>query len=162
MSFGFEPERVYFAGQLEGPISQLLDAATQAWPETEKAEALLLEAQRLAPKALPVFFSLYKFYFYKGELEHAEHTVLEALATAALIGGFPTDWRVQSVESASWAQHDSPAHFYLFSLKALAFIRLRRGDRSTCIGILTKLMELDPADTVGSSVIATMAACITH
>ncbi len=162
MSYGLEPERVYFAGTLEGPIGELLGAATQAWSETETAEAYLLEAQRQAPTALPVYFSLYKFYFYKGELESAEKTVCKALETAALLGGFAVDWRAHTVDSAPWSQHDSPAHFYLFSLKALAFIRLRRSDQTTCSAILSKLVELDPADTVGSGVIAAMAEGVSH
>ena len=162
MALSFEQERVYFAGTLEGPIGELLNAASLAWSETEKAEALLLEAHERAPTALPVYFSLYKFYFYKGELKRAEETICKALEIAALIGGFAVDWHANTLASAPWSQYDSPAHFYLFSLKALAFIRLRCGDQSTCSEILSKLFELDPADTVGGGVIATMAACISH
>ena len=48
-------------------------------------------------------------------------------------------------------------HFYLFSLKALAFIRLRRGDREGCERLLAKLGELDHNDSVGASVIRAFA-----
>ena len=162
MILGDDQERVYFAGNLDSPVGALLDQANEFWAETEKAEAFLLEAQKLAPTALPVYFSLYKFYFYKGDLEKAEITVMGALKTASALGGFAEDWSVQAQDSASWGSHDSPAHFYLFSLKALAFIRLRRGDHETSHAILAKLRILDPQDTIGSGVIATIADSILH
>lgn len=48
-------------------------------------------------------------------------------------------------------------HFYLFTLKALAFIRLRLGRREESLALLGKLRELDPGDSVGSSVIHDLA-----
>lgn len=162
MTLANDHGRVYFAGSLEGPVVDLLNQANEAWAETEKAEAFLIEAQRLAPQALPVYFSMYKFYFYKGQLQQAESTVRSALKTASALGGFNEEWSLQTHESASWAVHDSPAHFYLFSLKALAFIRLRRGDHESCHAILAKLKILDPQDTIGSGVIATIADSILH
>jgi hypothetical protein len=81
-----------------------------------------------------------------------------ALDAAARLGGFSVDWATLNADTADWTRHDSPAHFYLFSLKALAFIRLRRGDQAGCEQILEKLRELDRADTVGASVIGSIAA----
>lgn len=159
---GDDDGRFYFAGSLNGPTGQLLDKAQEAWAETETAESLLLEAQKLAPDALTVYFSLYKFYFYKGKLEHAKKTVRKALKTASTLGGFDEAWADHTQGSACWASHDSPAHFYLFSLKALAFIRLRRGDPQTCHAILAKLRILDPQDTIGAGVIAAIADGILH
>jgi hypothetical protein len=52
---------------------------------------------------------------------------------------------------------DGPQHFYLFTLKALAFIRLRLGRPGESLALLNKLSELDPGDSVGSSVIRDLA-----
>jgi tetratricopeptide (TPR) repeat protein len=129
-----------------------------AYADTARAESLLERAQREAPDALPVYFSLYKFYFYKGKLDQAEKSARMALDAAARLGGFSVDWDALNADTVDWTRHDSPAHFYLFSLKALAFIRLRRGDQPGCEQILEKLRELDRADTVGASVIGSIAA----
>ncbi len=53
---------------------------------------------------------------------------------------------------------DAPQHFYLFSLKALGFIRLRQQHFDESHAILEKLREIDPQDSVGGSVIAAYAA----
>ena len=89
-------------------------------------------------------------------------TVREALRTAALLGDFEADWTKHELGTAPWSSHDNPAHFYLFSLKALAFIRLRRGDTETCRTLLAKLQLLDPSDTIGSGVIASLMGSLGH
>jgi len=150
--------RAFYAGTLPAKASGLLDEAMSAYADTARAETLLKQAQSEAPDALPVHFSLYKFYFYKGRLEDAERSARLALETAARQGGFPSDFRKLTAETVDWSRHDGPQHFYLFSLKALAFIRLRQGDKEGCELILEKLGELDKADTVGGSVIGSIAA----
>lgn len=152
--------RALYAGTVSPKISGLLDEAMTAYADTARAEALLKQAQREAPDALPVYFSLYKFYFYKGRLAEAESSARLALATAARQGGFSGDFRELSADTVDWSRHDGPQHFYLFSLKALAFIRLRRGDKPGCDRILEKLAEIDHGDSVGASVIGSIAAAI--
>ena len=66
-------------------------------------------------------------------------------------------WQSLQADSADWSDYASPAHFYLFTLKALAFIRLRYGDSDEALRILNKMAELDPRDSVGASVIRTIA-----
>ncbi|MEW6562786.1 MAG: hypothetical protein AB1400_06080 [Pseudomonadota bacterium] len=149
--------RTLFGGGAPPAVAALLEEAMQAYTETERAESLLQQAKTAAPEALPVYFSLYKFYFYKGELGQAEHAVRSALQQAARQGGFGADWHRLLPGSADWSDYASPAHFYLFSLKALAFIRLRRGDDGEATAILDKLAELDPKDSVGASVIRSIA-----
>ncbi len=155
-----EAMRAFYAGDLPERAGGLLEEAMAVYTDTERAETLLKQAQREAPEALPVYFSLYKFYFYKGRLEDAERSALLALEIAARQGGFVNDYRLLTADTVDWNRYDSPQHFYLFSLKALAFIRLRRGQKGDCERILDKLRELDRADTVGSSVIGSMAAGI--
>ena len=81
-----------------------------------------------------------------------------ALVTAAGNGGFAPEWYKQRRDSTNWRDTFAPQHFYLFSLKALAFIRLRRGARKDCMAILEKLAEIDPDDSVGATVIRDIAA----
>lgn len=45
---------------------------------------------------------------------------------------------------------------WLFTLKALAFIHLRRGEREAARGLVTQLLRLDPADHLGASVVETL------
>jgi len=152
-----EASRILFGGNAPPDASALLEKAMQSYGHTDEAERLLWEAHRTSPEALPVYFSLYKFYFYKGDLDNAELAACMALLAAAQQGAFNADWRELTPASADWTRYDSPAHFYLFSLKALAFIRLRQRDRGEALAILAKLAEIDPADSVGASVIRTIA-----
>ncbi|WP_347814511.1 hypothetical protein [Paraburkholderia sp. BL9I2N2] len=46
-----------------------------------------------------------------------------------------------------------PARFWLFTLKALAFIGLRRGERETATQLITQLRQLDPAGHLGFGVV---------
>ena len=145
--------RVLFGGEAPAEVASLLEQAMYSYADGPQAEGLLWQAQRRAPDALPVYFSLYKFYFYKCNLEQAEMAARMALIEAARQGGFDADWQKLDAAAADWADHASPGHFYLFSLKALAFIRLRRGDAAESRAILAKLEDLDPGDSVGASVI---------
>ncbi|MCL4461976.1 MAG: hypothetical protein M1297_09785 [Nitrospirae bacterium] len=54
----------YFGGPLDPEIASLLEDAAIHFSDTKKALSSLLEAREMAPYALAVFFSLYKFYFY--------------------------------------------------------------------------------------------------
>ncbi|MFI4940098.1 MAG: hypothetical protein ACHP7O_07135, partial [Burkholderiales bacterium] len=114
---------------------------------------ILWSAQAIDPDCLPVYFSLYKFYFYKGQLEMAEQVVRKALTVAARHACFDPDWRNAHAASADWSNSSSPQHFYLFTLKALAFICLRRGRPEESRDILDKLTEIDPQDSIGATVI---------
>ncbi len=150
-----EPAR--FGGRAAEPVDRRLREAASAYADAVRAEGLLREAQALDPQCLPVYFALYKFYFYKRRLADAESATLSGLAAAASQAGFSSDWTALSPESARWAAVDGPQHFYLFSLKALAFIRLRLGRPGEARALLDKLAELDPQDSVGASVIRALA-----
>lgn len=145
-------------GALPPGVADWLAQAVASYHNTERAEFLLCTAQALAPECLPVYFALYKFYFYKGMLPQAEEAALHALDIAARQGSFASDWARLDAHSADWQRVDAPQHFYLFTLKALAFIRLRMGQSESSHALLAKLQELDPLDTVGGSVIRDLAA----
>lgn len=147
------PENFPFAPEVPPVVAKLLQDAAAAYSQTHRAEAILWSAQAIAPSCLPVYFSLYKFYFYKHQLENAEQAARQGLAVAARLGGFDPDWRAATPHSADWNDCFGPQHFYLFSLKALAFICLRQQRADESRAILDKLEEIDLRDSVGASVI---------
>ncbi|HUW36617.1 MAG TPA: hypothetical protein VMV91_04735 [Rhodocyclaceae bacterium] len=139
-------------------VAGLLQEAADAHAQANRAEAILWSAQAMYPRCLPVYFALYKFYFYRGRLPDAERAVRLALYAAASQGGFAAEWSRATPATTDWSDTRGPQHFYLFSLKALAFICLRRGRRADCVAILEKLAEIDPSDSVGVTVIRDLAA----
>jgi hypothetical protein len=147
-----------FADETPPRVAALLAEAGASYRDEARTEALLRAAQNADPQSLPAHFALYKFYFYRRRLAEAEQATRAALAVAAAQGGFPADWAGLDGGSADWSAATGPARFYLFSLKALAFIRLRRGASDETDAILAKLAELDPADQVGGTVIRSLAA----
>ena len=139
-------------------IDKYLQEAAAAYHDTQLAEQFLLRALATDSECLKIYFSLYKFYFYKARLNDAEQMALTGLEVAATQGGFTKNWAELTRASTDWSTVNTPQHFYLFSLKALAFIRLRLGQTQSSQIILNKLRELDPRDTVGGSVIRDLAA----
>jgi hypothetical protein len=138
-------------------ISGYLKAAASANNDWRESESLLLRAQAAEPECLYVYYTLYKLYFGHNRLSDADRAIYLALDAAAKQAGIPSDWHVLNAESCDWTNVSSPQHFYLFSLKALAFVRLRQHCLDDANQILKKLRELDPTDTVGASVIESYA-----
>jgi len=154
----FPDEGVLFGRQVPADINVYLQRAVQAYDDTAEAEQLLWAAHRLNPEQLEVYIALYKFYFYKYRLLDAERVCRLALTTCARLGGFAADWRELDISSADWQVSEGPERVYLYSLKALGFIRLRRLDFNEGQQILEKLRELDVQDQVGGSVLLDVAA----
>lgn len=138
-------------------IEAILRQAANCYGDTTQAEFLLWTALKTDVECLGSYFSLYKFYFYKRMLPDAEEIALLALETAARQGGFNADWTQLDANSVDWKRVDAPQHFYLFTLKALAFMRLRLERPQESMALLAKLQELDPQDSVGASVIRDLA-----
>ena len=150
-------ERLKYAPQAQPAVEDLLQEAAQCFDQTNRAEAILWTAQAIYPQCLQVYFALYKFYFYKLRLQDAERAARLALQAAAWQAGFDPDWHHATASTADWGDALGPQHFYLFSLKALAFICLRRGKAAECQEIMAKLAEIDPDDSVGAEVIQDLA-----
>jgi len=150
--------QAFLPSDLPAAVVKLLRDAVEARHHPNRAEAILWSAQAMYPKCLPIYFALYKFYFHRGRLDAAEQATRLALDAAAAAGGFNPDWHGVTPATADWDETLAPQHFYLFSLKALAFIRLRLGDRRECLAILQKLAEIDPGGSVGATVIRDLAA----
>ncbi len=131
---------------------------TSSLGDPGELERLLRNSLQTQPDGLPAYYALYKLLFRQSRLEEAEDVARSALRSSARMGGFEPCWQNLHWESADWSAVDSPAHFYLFTLKALSFILLRRQTFAECEQILKKLDEIDPEDSVGASVIRSYAA----
>ena len=155
--------RPAYGGAVHGRVRDALERAAASYhDDREAAGRWLQQAAAADPDALAVYFARYKFHFYRNQLAEAEAAAREGLAAAAAQGSFPADWRILTPESAAWSPAAGPERFYLFSLKALAFIRLRRGDTRESLALLAKLAEIDPADQVGAEVIRALHQGAAH
>lgn len=148
MAFGDVPEHI---------DQRLQEAVSARHDDPAVCERLLWEAHTLGPRVLPVYVALYRYYVHHQKLDEAERVCLIGLTQAASQGGFPADWR-RLGRGAFATAVTAVAGFTLFTLKALAFIRLRRQDLATAQAILDRLRDLDPEDSVGYGVVASLAA----
>ncbi len=151
------PHEFLFVERNSSPAVPLLERARRNYDNADLAEHLLWRARAIDRECLHVYFALYKFYFYRKQFDAAEKSVREGLAIAAQLGGFSEFIDHLTPLSTDWSPAYGAQRFFLFSLKALAFIRLRQGDREDSDRILAKLRELDPDDKVGGSVVGELA-----
>ena len=129
--------------------------------DNSEAENVLWEARAEDPTCLPVYFALYKFYANSNKLDRAERAARLALAEASRQAGLYTDWERLSQDPRRGDLYASEAGlFYLFSLKALAFITLRRQHWQEAGSILGHLATLDPEDRSGGSVVRGLAEAV--
>jgi Tfp pilus assembly protein PilF len=164
MNMAIFDERVLFSPGLPEEINRLLQAGVAASrADTAQAEKRFKEAQRLDRSCLSTYFALYKFYFYQGRLKDAEREVIGALEEASRQGNFPYEYRRLEKQAFRWDMYASEAAlFYLYTLKALAFIKLRLGQDVEANRILAAIAELDPEDRCGASVIMSLADALTE
>ncbi|HUB63357.1 MAG TPA: hypothetical protein VL996_02765 [Methylocella sp.] len=149
-----DPDTINF-GDLPDAINALLQQGVAAYRHDHAlADRLFRQAMAAAPEELPVYFCLYKIHTYQGNLDMALTAAEDGLGVAARQAGWSSDWR-------AWPAHpiipDGAGRFALYTLKALAFIRLRRSERSQALEILDALRKLDPAGAVGWPVVAELA-----
>ena len=150
----FDAEKVDF-GDLPEMIDALLQRGVVAYRhDRREADRLFRRALAEAPSALPVYFCLYKIHTYRGNLAEALEIARAGLAEAAAQAGWTDDWREWPTPAAD---PEGPARFALYTLKALAFIHLRRGEPGTAAGLLSALSRLDPSGTTGWPVVAALA-----
>ncbi|WP_347987933.1 hypothetical protein [Methylomonas sp. AM2-LC] len=155
-------DRVLFSPNLPEAVNNLLQAGVLAnHADRPRAEQLFKQAQQLDNNCLQTYFALYKFYFYQGRLQEAENQVLAGLEVAAKQAGLPGEYRLLALEVNCWDMYASETRlFYLYTLKALAFIKLRQQHTSEAQQILTLLREIDPEDRCGGSVIMQLAQAL--
>lgn len=149
-----EPDPINF-GELPDEIDALLQKGVAAYRhDRARADLLFRQALAAAPKQLPIYFCLYKIHTYQGNLDEAQTAAENGLREAASQAGWPSDWR-QWVPQAMLP--DGAGRFALYTLKALAFIHLRRNDPQQAGQMLSALRTLDPTGAVGWPVVAALA-----
>jgi hypothetical protein len=140
-----------FGGSVTPAVQHLIDVARNAPPA--QVEAALWTAVATAPDQLPVYYLLYKMHAGRGQMDLALSAATKGLAAAAQAAGLPLDWRLVQPDATDFSVPGA-ARFWLFTLKALAFISLRRDDRDTAAALVAQLKLLDPEDHLGASVVA--------
>ena len=154
---GFNSEHLQLSADVPVPVRQMVQQAIASYEDKPMAEQLFKQALQLAPDEMEIYVAFYKFYFYQKYLAEAEEVAQQTLYKVAELTGLPADWRRFKKEFANWTSPDSPVRYYLYTMKALGFIALRQEKLSLAHEILDKLVELDPDDRVGGSVIKTLA-----
>jgi len=142
----------FFGGEVPPSVRGLLHQAAKA-PRSDVGP-LLWTAQAIEPRCLATYYALYKHHAGRREFADAERAASRGLAEAALQAGLPIDWRVVQLTQFDALPADAaiPARFWLFTLKALAFIALRSGRPADARALLARLEALDPQASVGNEV----------
>ncbi|WP_028310412.1 hypothetical protein [Derxia gummosa] len=153
--FTGESSDEYFGSDTPPSVRRLLEQAAGAPPQ--QIEALLWTAQASAPECLATYYLLYKFHAGRRQFALAERAARKGLHMAAEQAGLDADWTRVQPGAADFSQI-GPARFWLFTLKALAFISLRSGREADARAFLAHVQLLDPQGGVGGEVIAALAA----
>jgi len=146
----------FFGGDVPRAVRRLLHQAAAS--QGHERAALLWTAQALAPSCLATYYALYKHHAGRREFALAERAAERALVEAALQGGLAPDWRAVRPAADLDFHHDGPQRFWLFTLKSLAFIRLRSGRAEEAHELLARIDALEPQARLGADVIAELLA----
>lgn len=138
-------------------LQKLLREPLDVYADPARTERLLKSARERFPEHLELGVALYKMYAYSNRLDEALDLILEVLNRSAGQGGFPADWRMLKRDSARWHPAKGVVRCYLYTLKALGFVKLRLGSADEAYAVLSKLREIDSQDQVGSSIVFEMA-----
>lgn len=131
-----------------------LRQAALAYHRDDLAEQHLHAAQMAAPNHAAVLIGRYRYYFYKGRLREALSVARVCLEKAARDNAMPIDWRFALREDAEFSSYEAVLpRFYLFTLKAYAYLQMRLGNLGEGRAAVMKLLELDPTDKLGAKVL---------
>lgn len=143
----------FFGGGVSPAVRKLLHrAAVSAGERT----SLLWTAQALEPGCLAVYYALYKHHAGRRELDLAERAAWRGLREAASRAGLSADWRAVATPLPDEVGQGTAGRFWLFTLKALAFIHLRSHRPEQARELLLKLDACDPGARIGGEVLASL------
>jgi len=149
-------ENVWFATRYRDlpPVAEeQLRLASLAYADSSKAEMHLALAKAVAPNNPVVKVGEYRYFFYKNRLQEALDVACDCLAVVAEELKLPTQWRTVEPYHANFGS-DEPAHrYYLFCLKAYAYLLLRLNRMDEGRTAVDKLLLLDPGNKVGGKVL---------
>lgn len=143
-------------GEIPPGVNDLLQRGVVAYRSSPAlAEHYFQQALSSAPDVLPVYFCLYKILTYQGDLTGALMAATAGLAEATRQAQLDTNIHAWSgpIEAS-----EGPLRFALYTLKALAFIHLKRGARDEASRLIEQLRRLDPGGRVGWPVVADLMA----
>ena len=139
------------------PADALLAQAMAGYrADPVKGDFLLNYACTQAADPLPLYRVITKFYNRQRRFDQSQDFARRALAEAGRQCGLPDDpqtWRREHLP----AWNTLPASQALLALKAMAFIALRREDRTLATRYLAVLTALDAEDGSGASVVSALA-----
>jgi hypothetical protein len=101
----------------------LLRGMAQYRSDPAGAELLFGIARSQAPASLPLYRALVKFYNRECQFDAAYDMAALGMREAARVGQLPPDWRDWTLDMLN----GKTASFALLTLKAMAFLELRRG-----------------------------------
>lgn len=142
-------------GELSPAVNELLQKGVVAYRrDPERADQLFREALELSPHELPAYYCLYKIHTYMGNLEVAYAIANRGLEEATR----QVEW---SIDPREWPLKETAPgtaeRFALYTLKALSFIELKRGNKAKAMDNLEILRAADPCGAVGWTVIYELA-----
>ncbi len=140
-------------GLPEAASACIRDAGRVRSAEPLRALALLQRARQIAPEHPATLIALYRFQFYGHQLAAARETVTEAIGLGARFLGVSPRWQEVRAAALPGARFDPRTRFYLFALKAYAYLCLRLDDLQAAEQALALLRGLDPEDRVGAALL---------
>ncbi len=151
--FTGESSDEFFGGSVPPSVRRLLDEAVGAPPQ--RIEALLWTAQTSAADCLPVYYLLYKFHAGRRQFDLAEKAARKGIAVAGRQANLNADWARVQPDDGDFSS-TGPARFWLFSLKALAFICLRSGRADEARALVGHITRLDASHGLGGDVLSSL------
>jgi hypothetical protein len=123
----------------------------------QRAEDLLCTAQQQLPEQLSLSEALYKLYAYSNQFEKSLIYIHWVMAQSSRDCQLPGDPLLARDEHIQRQPLSRAARYYLYALKAYAFVALRQGLLTQAQQLVAQLTRLDPLDQVGGSVVAQLA-----
>lgn len=149
-------ENAWFANRYRNlsPVAEKqLRLASNSYADSTKAEMHLALAKAIAPDNPVVHIGEYRYYFYKGRLEEALKVAESCLVIVAKELGLPTQWQQVMPTHANFSSDEAANRFYLFCLKAYAYLLLRMENIEQGWAATEKLLQLDRNNQVGGQVL---------
>jgi len=149
-------ENAWFANRyrtLPPVAEEQLRLASHAYSDDAKAEMHLTLAKAVAPNHPVVQVGEYRYYFYKNRLPEALRVAEACLRTVAAELKIPGNWQEMTPAHANFRSDEAAHRFYLFVLKAYAYLLLRLNRLVEGAIAAEKLLELDPDNKVGGQLL---------
>jgi len=150
----FDSEAALLGAGLPAAAERHLESAALLYADGESALEELRAAEAIAPQHPAVLIGLYRFYFYKGRLAECLEIAHVCLSEAARLNNLADDWRAVQSGDAEFGSYEAMIpRFFLFVLKGYAYLHMRLGNLDEGLAATMKLLELDPSDKIGATVL---------